>query len=169
MVALAVALAVFPGMGSAKPGPAKLNGVTRYSLAWPEIPRALHIAGPDESRYILSLSPQFDVSRRVVVIELTIRRAHGKNNSSNLFDPTSKWHGYQKWIFAASDFASGAVKSVYGKQREIDLRQLGMEMQIDVTKVIVVPIGSTYSKAPCFRFAALKLEISVRNVGTAAN
>src|ERR1035441_3396478 len=108
--------------GSEKVGSSQ--GVLVYSLKSSSHPSSLHLKSPRGATYRLSLIPDFDIGKHVVVLELVLQRRGRKRDDSNLLHPTGKLHGYQPYSFAASDFARGAQNSIYGDLRVIDLREL---------------------------------------------
>jgi len=118
---------------------------------------------PGGATYRISLIPELDVSKHVVVLDLVLQRAGIRRDDTNLLDSTGKLHGYQPYFFAASDFVHGAQKSVYGELRVIDLHQHGMEMHIKVAAVNVEPTLASSSQRPDYQFDNLTLEITTEN------
>ncbi len=55
--------------------------------------------------------------------------------------PAGNWHGYQKYMFAASDFVRGAEKSVYGRTRTIPVDSLHLTVRLDITQAKVSTIS----------------------------
>jgi len=92
-----------------------------------------------------------------------------KPDDSNLLDWTGKLHGYQPYVFAASDFAGGAQKSVYGESRKIDLPKLGMQVRVKVLDVHVEPTPEDSAQALSYQFGDLSLEITTERLTEAAN
>jgi hypothetical protein len=111
--------------------------------------------------YDLSLEPDFDVGHHVVVLNLVLRGPADSSDSPNRFDPTSKAHGYQKYVFAASDFSNGIQKSMYGKKRTIELDSSGVEVQIDVQAATVSAVPAT--RGGEHQFVRLTLRVEVNN------
>ena len=148
--------------GSEKVGSSQ--GVLVYSLKSSSHPSSLLLKSPRGATYRLSLIPDFDIGKHVVVLELVLQRRGRKRDDSNLLDPTGKLHGYQPYSFAASDFARGAQNSIYGDLRVIDLHQLGMELRVKVTGVNVEPTPTNSSKAPGYQFDDLTLQITTQSV-----
>src|ERR1700737_3236708 len=105
--------------------------------------------------YRFRLDPQSDVHGHLVVFELLLEGASHSWRPDNLLDPTGMVRGYQKWTFAASDFARGPGKSIYGTLRTIDLPKRRLTVQIDVVRVAVKPIPATPEKPANYRFAEL--------------
>lgn len=116
------------------------------------------LKSPHGVAYRFFLSPEFDTGRHIVVLDLVLQKLGSKKNESNLLDSTGKLHGYQPYIFAASDFANGAEKSVFGGVRTIVLDRPKMKFVIKV-KDATVSTTSSSSQAPSFQFDALTLEI----------
>jgi hypothetical protein len=133
-----------------------------YSMTSSSYPHSVFLKSPSGAKYQLSLIPQFDVENHVVVLELVLRQAEEKVGDSNLLDVTGRLHGYQPYFFAASDFAQGAQRSIYGRSRVIDLPRLGMKMTITVTNVNVKPIESRSSGPLHFQFDDCVLQISTQ-------
>ena len=114
--------------------------------------------------YRFALIPDPDVERHLVVFELSLEGAGHAWRANNLLDPTGRVHGYQKWTFAASDFAHGTENSGYGATRTIDLPNRGLTVQIDVVRVAVRPIPATSNMPARYRFTGLTLRVRVRAV-----
>ena len=114
--------------------------------------------------YRLSLVPDLDVGNHVVVLELFLQKSAGTNGDANLLYPSGRWHGYQPFFFAASDFAHGAKKSSYGDTRVMNLPKLGITIRAKVVDVNVkpTPAGSP-QELPC-QFDSLTLEISTQRL-----
>ena len=141
------------------------EGVLVYSVKSSSHPSSFLLKAPSGVTYRLSLIPEFDVRKDVVVLELVLRKLGETGDGSNLLDVTGKLHGYQPYFFAASDFAGGAQKSIYGNLRVIDLPRLGMEMRIKVAGVNVVPTSSSSSQGVGYKFDDLTLEIATQSLG----
>ncbi len=77
---------------------------------------------PDGTKYTLRLIPENDVGHHVVVLDVSLSRSNGKESKSNLLEPQGRWHGYQPYIFAASDFAQGGNGSRGQNSRTFYLR-----------------------------------------------
>lgn len=140
------------------------QGVLAYAKASPH-PSSILLKLPRGEKFRLSLVPEFDVGKHVVVLELVLQRPDKKGDDSNLLDSTGKLHGYQPYFFAASDFARGAQKSAYGELRVIDVHRLGMEMRITVAEVSVEQITPSPSQGPGYEFENLTLEITTQSPG----
>jgi hypothetical protein len=110
--------------------------------------------------YVLSLEPDFDVGHHIVVLELVLRGPHDKTDAPNRLDPTGRAHGYQAYIFGGRDFTQGAKKSLYGEKRTVFLKNLGLVVQITVSKATVSPVS-----ADGYQFDALTLQVEVDNSG----
>jgi hypothetical protein len=138
------------------------HGVLAYSAKPSPHPSSFLLKSPRGVTYRLSLVPEFDVGKHVVVLDLVLQRPDKKGDDSNLLDSTGKLHGYQPYFFAASDFTHGAQKSAYGDLRVINLRQLGMEMRVKVADVNVEPANSTQPTG--YQFDDLTLEITTESL-----
>jgi hypothetical protein len=112
-----------------------------------------------KARHRLSLEPDFDVGKHVVGLDLVLRPLNASRHTRNLLEPTTRWHGYQKFIFAASDFANGADRSILGAVRDIPVTRLGLVVRIRVLDVKVVAVAEMVPGEPNFEFAGLKLRI----------
>ena len=116
--------------------------------------------------YRLSLVPDSDIGKHVMVMDLVLARSNKKVSAyyGNLFEPKGMWHGYEPFIFAAHDYVRGAQKSIYGATRVMRLQDLGTEMRVKVVAVHVVPIpGSSFPDGgPDYEFQDLRLAISTR-------
>jgi hypothetical protein len=122
------------------------------------------LKSPNGTTYRLSLIPELDVGKHVVVLDLVLQRVGRRNDDPNLLDSTGKLHGYQPYFFAASDFAGGAQKSIYGDLRVIDSHRLGMEMHVKVVGVNVEPTPASSSQAPGYQFDDLTLQITTQSL-----
>jgi hypothetical protein len=118
---------------------------------------------PSGAKYRLSLIPQLDAGDHVVVLELELRGRETEPDNSNFLD-TGKLHGYQPYFFAASDFARGIQKSVYGQSRVIELHRLGMKMRITVGRVSVKPIEHRSSDSLQYEFRDLVIQVTTESV-----
>jgi hypothetical protein len=119
--------------------------------------RSALVKSPTGTTYRISLVPDFDVARHVVVLELVLRRPGGGNG--NLFDPTGRLHGYQQYDFAASDFIHGPDQSIYGDTRTINLPQLRMAIQVRVEVVKVEPTSQQSVESMPYEFDTLVLQV----------
>jgi hypothetical protein len=109
--------------------------------------------------YRFRLNQERDVGGNLVVFELVMEGRSRSPRGPNLLDPTGTIHGYQKWDFAASDFAHGPKKSLYGSTRTIDLPKLGLAVRIEVVRSAVEPAPTTPPEPATFRFTGLTLRI----------
>jgi len=114
--------------------------------------------------YELTLVPELDVGKHVVVLELVLHRPGRRNKDSNLFDPTGRLFGYQRWDFAASDFVRGAQDSIYGDTRVINLPKLGMEMHVKVAAVSVEPTPPNSPESLPYQFKELTLQVTAQKL-----
>ncbi len=142
-------------------GPTSARQILGYPAAASR-PSSLLLKSPAGLAYRLSLVPDFDVGRHVVVLDLLLQRSDAKNTNANLVDPTGRLHGYQPYVFAASDFAHGTKKSIYGDTRVMNLEKLGIAIRAKVVDVKVkpTPVGSR-QELP-YQFDSLTLEISTQ-------
>jgi hypothetical protein len=93
-------------------------------------------------------------------LDLVLQKAGKEANDVNLFDATGKLHGYQPYDFAASDFAQGVQKSIYGESRVINVRNMGMQIRVKVAEVRVEPILRGPEQPLRYQFGDLTLEIT---------
>jgi len=112
-----------------------------------------------ELAYWLSLEPDF-IGKHVAGLTLVLRRPRDGIHANRL-DPTGRWHGKQKWIFAAADFAQGIEKSLDGPQRTVAVEWLGLVVDINVLSAIASPSDSFGGE---YKWDALELQVSVKNV-----
>ena len=140
------------------------GGVLAYSAKPSLHPGTFLLRSPRGVTYRLSLVPDFDVGKHVVVLDLVLRRPGVEGDDTNLLDSTGKLHGYQPYVFAASDFRGGAQKSAYGESRVIEVRELGMALRIKVAEVHVetTPTGSSHVLG--YRFDDLILDITTQGL-----
>jgi hypothetical protein len=111
------------------------------------------------------LIPDFDIGKRVVVVELVLHRPSEQATLyGSLLDPTGMLHGYQPYTFGAFDYVNGAKKSGYGATRVMKLKKLGMEMRVTVTRVHVVPTAGDSARTPEYKLHDLTLEITTRSL-----
>ncbi len=136
-----------------------------YSKNSSAYPRSVPLIAPDGTKYTLRLIPGDDVGHHVVVLDVSLSRSNGKESKSNLLEPHGTWHGYQPYIFVASDFAQTGNSSQGQNTRTIDLPALGMQVEIAVTRVKVDPTPpSSSSKELPYQFTDLSLEITTKNL-----
>ena len=132
-------------------------------LRYPPGPHASDISpnfpGPHGQAYRFRLNPQNDIKGNPIVFELLMEGTSRAQRGRNLLDPTGRLHGYQKWYFAASDFAHGPAKSIYGNSRTIDLPNIGQAVEVKVVRVAVEAIPATSSMPANYRFTYLTLQI----------
>ena len=89
----------------------------------------------------------------------TERTESAKTDASNLLDPTGRRHGLQAYDFAADDLAQGVQKSAFGEKRTVSLKNLGLVLEIAVSRAAVSPVsGSRY------QIDALELQIEANNL-----
>ena len=113
------------------------------------------LKSPSGAVYRIFLTPELDVGKHVAVLDLVLQRLGREKDETNLMDPTGKLHGYQPYIFAASDFSQGTQKSVFGELRTIPLDRLKMECIVKVKGVSVSPTSG-------YEFDNLALEITTK-------
>jgi len=127
------------------------------------IPLSVPISAPNMGvGFRLSLEPDFDIHHNVVVLVLSLRHLNDSTDASNLLDPTGRSHGYETYIFAASDFVHGARQSLDGEKRTVILTKLGLELRIDVYKALVDVIPERSAAEPRYRFNQLSVGVDVR-------
>jgi hypothetical protein len=127
-------------------------------------PSSILLQSSRGTAYRLSLIPELDLGRHVVVLDLVLQRSGRRRDDSNLLDSTGKLHGYQMYNFAASDFARGAKNSAYGDLRVFDLHQLRIEMRVKVADVNVEPTSPNSSGSSGYQFNDLKLQITTQSL-----
>jgi hypothetical protein len=142
--------------------------VLTYSAESSSHPSAIVLKAPSGKAYRLSLVPDHDIRNHVVVLELVLQKRAGRNDA-NLLDWTGKLHGYQPYSFAASDFARGAQDSIYGEERVIELRKLGMRMRVKVVAVKVEPTTKNPSESLPYQFDELTLHITTQSLAGGAS
>jgi hypothetical protein len=99
--------------------------------------------------------------------DLVLERVSPLRPGQNLLEPTGHWHGYQKFFFAASDFAHGPDKSIYGNPRTIDLPRLGMAVVVTVVRVVVTPAPTRFDRSG-YRFTAFTVRVDARTASVGA-
>jgi hypothetical protein len=163
---LMLLLVVLPVTGLANSQAVSASQLTlTYSASQLSHPSSVLLKSPQGVAYRLSLIPDSDVEKRVVVLELVLHRLSEKATFyGNLLDPTGMLHGYQPYTFAASDYVKGAQKSIYGATRVMKLQKLGMEMHVTVTRVRVFPAPGDLARTPEYKFGDLTLEITTRSL-----
>lgn len=112
--------------------------------------------------YEASLEPDYDVAHHTVVLTLVLHKSGDDEDAPNLFDPTGRVHGAQKYTFAASDFSRGVEKSIYGKQRTLTIVPLGLEVRVDVETANVNSLMASAGNEG-FEFKQLVLQVDIRN------
>lgn len=92
-------------------------------LTYPPGPRSSGTSpvfhGPHGKGYNFRLEPQKNINGDLVLFELVMEGITSSARGSNLLVPNGRLRGYQRWYFAASDFAHGPAKSIYGTSRTI--------------------------------------------------
>ena len=140
------------------------QGTLTYSAKQPsQHPSSLLLEAPSGVTYRLLLVPDFDVRKHVVVLDLVLKKPEQANNT-NLLDPTGKLHGYQPYVFPASDFVVGARKSTYGESRVIKLQKLGMEIHVKIVDVHVQPTPGGPRWRLGYQFDDLTLKIKAQRL-----
>jgi hypothetical protein len=142
-----------------KPRVVPVRTSATFSSQSPESRWSIPIKSTDGSTvYVLSLEPDFDARHHVVTLELVLRRSADKTDAPNLLDPTGKRHGLQAYDFAANDLADGVQKSAFGERRKMSLKNLGLAIEVVISKAIVSP-----AQAGNHQLDALDLQIEVDN------
>jgi hypothetical protein len=119
-----------------------------------------HLNSPaNKTIYTLSLEPDLDVGKHVIVVDLVLRDADAPRSNDNLLSPAKNWHGLQPYNFAASDLLHGADRSAFGARRSIKItsRELDIEIQIMDVKLRALPDGTQ-------EIDELKLAVSADNL-----
>jgi hypothetical protein len=111
-----------------------------------------------KTAYFLSLDQQTDREHHPITLELTLRQSGYMQEGVNLLDPTRIRHGLQAYDFAADDLADGVEKSAFGKKRAVVVKDLGLVVQITVSKAEVSLIATGNHQID-----ALELQIEVDN------
>jgi hypothetical protein len=143
--------------------------ILAYSSKQDSHPSSVLVRSPRGVTYRLSLVPELDVAKHVVVLDLVLQRIDEKISGANLLDSSGNRHGYQPYIFAASDFANGTQKSIYGRTRVIDLNKLEMKVNAKVVSVRVESTTSDKSGRATsygFQFGDLTLEVTCSEAGS---
>lgn len=135
-------------------------GVLSYSSESGQLPNSLVFTSPGGQAYRLSLLPEKDTAGRVVVLELVLQKRSSTDHEANLLDTTGRLHGYQPYFFAASDFAHGAYRSAYDDKRDMNIRSIGMDIQVKVISVAVEPVRENVTTSTQYRFTGLSLQVS---------
>ena len=138
--------------------------VLAYSAKPSPHPSSFVLISPRGVTYRLSLVPELDVRKHVVVLDLFLQKPGQTEDDPNLLDSTGKLHGYQPYVFPASDFAGGAHKSAYGESRVLNLQKLGMALQIKVADVHVETTPAGSSQGLGYQFDDLTLEITTQKL-----
>src|SRR5262249_50893920 len=110
--------------------------------------------------YWLALEPDYDVEGKVVVLDLVLRRPEDAADGPNRLDP-HHWHGMQKWIFAARDFAQGVEASIYGRERGVVVPASRLRVHIEVLGAAVNKTGDPQPSE--FEWKTLQLQVGVSN------
>lgn len=138
--------------------------ILAYSAKPSSQPSSFLLKAPSGVTYQLSLVPELDVKKHVVVLDLLLQKPGQTEDDPNLLDSTGKLHGYQPYVFAASDFAGGIQKSAYGESRVIDLPKLGMQMRVKVADAHVESASAGSSQGLGYQFDDLTLEITTQSL-----
>jgi len=112
-----------------------------------------------EKAYILSLEPEYDVNKRLLGVELTLRHAGQPNNAPNLLNPTGNWHGLQAFDFNADDLVNGVSKSAFGARRAIPLEAIHIVLEVTILNAKV-----ERAKNGIREINELKLSVAVKNL-----
>jgi hypothetical protein len=112
--------------------------------------------------YVLSLEPD-EVFRaephRAEGLVLRLQRRRDKSEAPNLLAAIRNWHGMQDFMFPARDFKQGVKSSLYGEDRTIYVKNLGLVVQIKVSKATAHAIS-----ANGYLLDTLELKIEVDNL-----
>ena len=107
--------------------------------------------------YIVRLTGEKDVSGNDVVVDLSLSAASNASKT-NLLEPKGHWHGYQPFFFAASDFAKGIDKSIFGRIRSIPIWGTKLSLSVDVQGLEVVALPA---KPKDYRFEFIRLGVGL--------
>ena len=144
-------------------GDSKVNShvLLTYSSKTGVTPSFLLLRSHDRRIFKLTLFQDMDTYKQAIVLELILHN-YGKSDidEPNLFDPTGKLHGYQKYDFAALDFTKGIRKSLYGDRRELLVRGSKLRMFVKIVKVGVKKVPEINPGSPEYRFNNLVLDIT---------
>jgi hypothetical protein len=146
-------------LAAAEDRPSPAHATISFPIREPQPTLDVPIQAPKGNRvYWLSLNPESDIGGNFVVLDLLLSRAKG---GQNLLELKGIWHGYQKWTFAAKDFARGPAKSLYGKERIVGAGALvgldGLEAHIVVLKALAEPS----SQASNYKWQWLELQVDL--------
>jgi hypothetical protein len=106
---------------------------------------AAHVKWQAGITYTLSLQPEHETQGNVIVLDLVLQDGPDRRN---LLEPTSRWHGWEPFIFAASDFKDGKT----GETRSIHLRRLGTYLTIRPVDATVRPVPAGDLSSPTQAF-----------------
>jgi hypothetical protein len=158
LVSCLVAVSLLSGE-RVKPRIVPLRAVATFSSKLPGSRWSVPIKSTaGNTAYVLSLEPDFDVGRHIVVLNLVLRHPGDNDDAPNLLDPTGIWHGIQPCDFVAKDLVGGAHKSVFGERRVLSVKSLNLAVRMVVSKVAVSPIS-----ADDYQFDSLDLQVDVDN------
>ncbi len=150
-------------MVSAKAQIQPLHGMLEYSAtqcAWPTLTVE---AGNGSAAYVLVLEPSLDIKNNIVGIDVVMRRPGAAREARNLLEPPYRWHGYQQYMFAASEFKSGPNGSTFGATRNIVIKNRKLSL-----KFTVVDVATKSTDVPSlpndYAFNKLVLDIEVKNL-----
>jgi hypothetical protein len=123
------------------------------------------LVAPSGANYKLRLIPENDVGHHVVVLSLALNKPDSQTPRLNLLEPPGRWHGYQPYIFAASDFVQSVNGPLDQHVRTIDLPKLDMQIEVTIVGVKVEPTPpSATSREIPYEFLDLSLEISTKRL-----
>jgi hypothetical protein len=153
-----------PGYAARADKVVRSQGMLAYSLESSSHSNSLLLKSPGETIHRLSLIPEFDVGKHVVMLKLVLQGRARKKDDSNLLDSTVSCTDINRIFLQPPILHEGAQKSTYGDARVIDLHQLRMEVRVKVAGVNVELIPANPSQAPAYQFNDLTLEIKTQDL-----
>jgi len=160
----AIVFAVFAlfANAAARPQGVLLRATATFSSKLPENHWAVPVKSTaGETLYMLSLEPDFDIWHHVVTVELVLRYPDANPDSPNLLDTTGKLHGLQPYDFAAADLAQGVGESAFGKERIVVLKELGLIVEMTVSRAEVRPTANGH-----YQIDTLEVQIAIRSTNS---
>ena len=140
-----------------------LHGVLEYSptqTAWPTL---LIKAANGSAAYVLTMEPSSDIKNNLVGIDVVMRRPGARSDTRNLLEPPYRWHGYQEYMFAGSEFKNGANGSIFGTTRGILVQNRKLHLKFTIIDVETKPTDVPTSPND-YAFNKLVLDIEVSNL-----
>ena len=122
----------------------------------------IFLSPSDKKEYKLTLDPDFDVSGSIITLTLLLQEDASPEDSPNLLETTPGEHGYQKYIFVASDFRNWPerTQSPYGSTRTIFAKKIKSSITASVRDAKIECNGE---KTCTFLSISLQISISTPN------